>query len=260
MNRKKTVLALTATLVLLISMVGAVSAAATITPSTDTPVTGEEITFTVGTTLEGLEADISVTGLSFVSNTGLGNASHAITVPGMGTAYTYRVTAEEGGTVSFVLSGVKEATADGQEVDGQTVSWMGTAQRAAEPTPTPSASEQPTESPSTEPTPSQNPDESSAPSPSESSDQTPAPSGNPSPTPTPIPPANTGGSSGGAASGGITGALPAATPVPAEAMRVRPGRILPRREIFLTSGCGSELAPDLRSLLSQPAREFSRTK
>lgn len=186
-----------AVLLILCAAVGTASAEATLSASPSTPVSGGQISFDVGTTLEGLEAVISTTGLQYVSNTGLGNQNHVITVPGVGSVYTYTVIAQPGETVSFVLSDVMEADENGEEREGQRAVWMAaavapqptqnptgdpTGQPTGEPSSEPTPSESPTASPSAEPSPSESASATASAEPSPGPSEEPTVSGNPSPT------------------------------------------------------------------------------
>lgn len=229
---KKRIITVLSILFIICAFNTAVSAEATLSASTTTPVTGQQITFTVGTTQQGLDALINTTGLSYVSNTGLGNSNHVITVPGMGSTYTYTVTASPGETVSFILSNVNESDADGNEMPGQRAVWMATAVGQQEPPsqePTPPATGDPTpptSSPGNDPTddptnpPSNDPTDgptntpeppaSNSPGPGDpgaSPTPVPPPSGNPSPTINPGTPqdGNNSQNSGGTTGGGTTG-------------------------------------------------------
>lgn len=234
---KKKIAAALSLMLIICGVAAAASAEATLSVSPTTPVTGQEITFSVGTTMDGLEAVINTTGLSFVRNTGLGNSNRVISVPGMQAEYVYTVTANPGETVSFILSDVNESDADGNEVPGQRAVWMATAvaqqsQPSESPTVTPSdtPSQQPSSDPSTQPsdTPSEQPsgEPSTSGSPAASPTAAPTTAGNPSPTVAPSSPqdgtsasnnpsggaagsisggTNSGGSSGGTSAGGSSG-------------------------------------------------------
>lgn len=211
------VAALVVAMLLIIGLSTSVAQAeATLAVSPIEPVTGEQITFDVGTTMSGLEAMISTTGLTYVSHTGLGTQNHVVTVPGVvGSVYTYTVSARPGETVSFVLSDVMESDENGDEREGRTSAWMATAQAAPTPPPTetPTPSEEPSGQPSGEPSASDQPPASPPPSasPSEEPSATSSPSeqptqptisGNPSPT---IGPG--AGTQGGAGTGGGSGTI-----------------------------------------------------
>ncbi|MBD5561047.1 MAG: hypothetical protein HDQ87_12005 [Clostridia bacterium] len=191
--RAKLAAALVCMLLLVGGAISTVSAQATVVATPGTPVTGEQITFSIGTTMDGMDATITTTGLAFESNTGLGNSNHVIVVGSLDPTaqYTYTVTAQPGETVSLILSDVTESDENGDEREGQRVTWFQTAQGRAEPSQEPSAEPSPSEQPSGEP--SAQPSESAEPSgqpsqapasqaPASEAPTQPPIAGNPSPT------------------------------------------------------------------------------
>lgn len=103
------------------------SAEAILSASSNAPVTGQQISFDISSSMQGLEASITTTGLTYDSNTGLGGPTHVVVVPGIRSVYTYTVIAKPGETVSVILSDVVEADESGTEYEGRRAVWMATA-------------------------------------------------------------------------------------------------------------------------------------
>lgn len=155
--------------VLLVLAMGATAyAAADISgPSSVEP--GETIELTVTGGNNGMSANVSTSGLEFVSASGsLSDASHLIILQdagGMSVNYTYRVTASSG-TVSFSLRNVTQSTEDGTTKQPN-ASWSASVE-AAEPTATPSPTAAPSDDVNPTEAPGENPSEQPSESPSES--------------------------------------------------------------------------------------------
>lgn len=111
-------------------------------PETVTP--GSEIQIKVTGTMKGLSANIQTTGLQFVNvDGGLSDEETLILLEdfgGMTGIYTYNVTAQEGETVSFVMTQVTESDGE-RDIPANNMTWTGTVGGAfgtetSEPTPT----------------------------------------------------------------------------------------------------------------------------
>lgn len=96
-------------------------------PSTVT--NGSEIDIKVTGTMKGLAANVTTTGLEFISvNGGLSDEETLILLEdfgGMEGVYKYRVTAPNGDTVSFALTDVYESDGE-QDIPANNMTWSGT--------------------------------------------------------------------------------------------------------------------------------------
>ena len=154
--KRKTLLSISVAVVLVVAMAATAFASADSSISVSGPgsiSTGETIQITVNGTGLGVNADLSVSGLTIdsISNAFSGN-SGVVLLPAFGTSsvtYTCTVTAGAGETASFVLSNA-QATGDNDDVfsiSGD--SWSATVPSASTPTDTPT--DQPTDEPSSTP-------------------------------------------------------------------------------------------------------------
>lgn len=126
--RKRLLVSICVTVMLVAALAATAFAGVTVT-GPDNVTTNSEIQIKVTGTMKGLSANITTTGLQFVSvNGGLSDEGTIILLDdygGMEGTYTYKVTAASGQEVSFALTAVTESDGE-RDIPGDNLTWSGT--------------------------------------------------------------------------------------------------------------------------------------